>query len=43
MESRGYQFVRSGVKIKVKDLFSTGAIYVKHPSPAKNEGDAPNA
>ena len=43
MEYRGYQFVRSGVKIKVKDLFSTGAIYVKHPRPVETEGDAPNA
>ncbi|CAN7652628.1 hypothetical protein LJR129_005094 [Acidovorax sp. LjRoot129] len=42
MEYLGYQFVRSGVKIKVKDLFSTGATYVKRNTPAAN-GDELNA
>ncbi len=33
MEYLGYKFVRSGVKIKVKDLFSTGATYSKQSAP----------
>ena len=27
MEERGYSFVRSGMKVKVKDLFTTAALY----------------
>ena len=27
MEERGYSFVRSGMKVKVKELFTTAALY----------------
>ena len=27
MEARGYSFVRSGMKVRVKDLFTTAALY----------------
>lgn len=39
MEYLGYRFVRSGVKIKVKDLFSTGATYVKLDTLAANRNE----